>query len=124
MIWGRKKQVPDWAQALPAANSIEDLASKAGCIATQRITKDGARVGYMIRSGDRSAPEDTGWQFFAGDEDEAFLDDSSNSHVFSVNTIANHDRAIIPFLNAPDNTAWIRDGDTFIADPEGVPERD
>ena len=38
-----------------------------GCLATDRITVDGAPVGYMYRD-QPTRPEDSGWRFFAGDE--------------------------------------------------------
>ena len=64
---------------------------------------------------------DSGWWFVAGDEDDAFMADPSNHNVFDVNTIANHDPAIIPFLDAPVGSAFVRVGRSFVADPEGPP---
>jgi hypothetical protein len=40
-----------------------------------------------------------------------------------VNTIANYDPAIIPFLDAKADSAFFRQGATFLADPKGVPYR-
>lgn len=71
-----------------------------GAFATDRVTVDGAPIGYMDReTADR--PEDSGWRFFAGDEDQAYIDDLSHTSVFDVNTIANYDRDIIPYLDTP-----------------------
>ncbi|MBL7723403.1 MAG: DUF2185 domain-containing protein [Chitinophagaceae bacterium] len=47
---------------------------------------------------------DSGWQFFSGTEDQDYIDDTSNSAVYDVNTIANYDRAIIPYLDLPIGT--------------------
>ena len=47
---------------------------------------------------------DSGWRFLAGDEDEAYMNDSSNHHVFSINTICNYDRDIIPYIHAESGT--------------------
>ncbi|MEO0477451.1 MAG: DUF2185 domain-containing protein [Planctomycetota bacterium] len=78
-----------------------------GCIATDRITVDGELVGYMYREVGRR-PEDGGWRFFAGDETEEYLADSNHSGVYDVNTIANYDPSIVPLLDVPYGTAFIR----------------
>ena len=71
-----------------------------GCIATDKITVDGLRVGFMYRE----TPDfetDSGWRFFSGTETQDYADDSNNLQVYEVNTIANYDKAIIPYLNLP-----------------------
>ena len=71
-----------------------------GCIASDKVTVEGLPVGYMYR--DMPArPQDSGWRFLSGLEDEAYMADTSLHEVFDVNTIANHDPAIIPYLSAP-----------------------
>jgi hypothetical protein len=90
------------------------LADNSACLATDRITVDGAHVGFMYRDGD-------GWNFFAGDESQDYVDDPDNLGVFALNDIANYDRAILPYLDAPTGSAWIRDGNQFVPDPEGAP---
>ena len=70
-----------------------------GCIATDRITVDGAKVGYMYRE----APDDSldsGWRFFAGDESEDYTNDPANFAIYDVNTIANYDAEITMHLEA------------------------
>lgn len=74
-----------------------------GCIATDRITVDGARVGYMYRE-EPSNGMDSGWRFTAGDETEAYMDDPNHHEVYDVNTIANYDTEIVPFLSEPVGT--------------------
>lgn len=89
-----------------------------GCFATNRITVDGQKIGYMYREepdADSDFP-DSGWRFFAGDEDEEYLDDPENINVFSLNTICNYDEDIIPYLNAPYGSCFVRNGDIFVAD--------
>jgi hypothetical protein len=83
------------------ADQIKDLVRPmGGALATDRITVDGMAVGYMYREApDR--PEDSGWRFFAGDESQAYVDDSANTTVYAVNTIANYDPDIIPYLESP-----------------------
>ena len=84
------------------------------CVASNRITMEGAKVGYMYREeGDREA--DSGWRFLAGDETEEYAEDPANGKIFDVNIIAHHDPAIIPFLNSPIDSEFerIEGEDTF-----------
>ena len=60
-----------------------------GCIVSDRITKEGFKVGYMYREVPDEDNPDSGWRFLAGDEDESYMNDSSNHHVLSINTICN-----------------------------------
>lgn len=96
-----------------SANEIEPLLpgwkGPEGCIATDRITVDGCPVGYMYREEPDEEVPDNGWRFLAGDEDEAYMDNAANSSVYSINTICNYDRDIIPFLDAPYGSAFYRD---------------
>lgn len=69
-----------------------------GAFATDRITVDGEKVGYMYREKVRRQ-EDSGWRFFAGDENKAYIDDLSHTEIYSVNTVANYDPDIIPYLD-------------------------
>ncbi len=78
-----------------------------GCIATDKITVDGLPVGYMYR--EKPVDEvDTGWCFLSGTESQEYIDNSENSGVYMVNTIANYDKAIIPYLDLPAGIALER----------------
>jgi hypothetical protein len=73
---------------------------RSGCFITDRVTVDGCEIGYMYREkADR--PEDSGWRFFAGDEAQEYIYDSSHTGVYAVNTAANYDPDIIPYLTTP-----------------------
>ncbi|WP_295129321.1 DUF2185 domain-containing protein [uncultured Chitinophaga sp.] len=74
-----------------------------GCIATDKITVDGLPVIVMYR-GEPYNDMDSGWQFYSGTETQEYLDDAGNSEIYDVNTIANFDKAIIPYLNLPVGT--------------------
>jgi hypothetical protein len=92
------------------AEQIKPLATGHGsCLATDRITVDGAPVGYCYRE-DPDTPEDSGWRFFAGDESQEYTDDPDRIAIYDVNTIANYDPGIIPLLEAPPGAAFERDG--------------
>ncbi|MCG2614271.1 DUF2185 domain-containing protein [Terrimonas sp. NA20] len=71
-----------------------------GCVATDKITVHGEPVDYMVRE-EPLNDIDSGWQFFSGTETQEYLDDAKNSMVFDVNTIANYDPSIIPYLKLP-----------------------
>jgi len=94
-----------------------------GCMAVDRITVEGKKVGYMYRE-EPSRPDDSGWRFFSGDETEEYLDNQENIMIYDVNTIANYDPDIIPFLDAPYNTAFGRDLETgkFVKEDFEPPE--
>ena len=79
-----------------------------GCIVSDRITKEDN--------------PDSGWRFLAGDEDESYMNDSSNHHVLSINTICNYDRDIIPYIHAEIGSVYIRTGsNTFEIDDGSKP---
>ena len=77
---------------------IKDLIKPMGyCIASDRITVDGAKIGFMYRE-EKEDEDDSGWRFLAGDESEEYLDDTQRFMMFDVNYVANLDSAIIPYL--------------------------
>jgi hypothetical protein len=74
-----------------------------GAFATDMITVAGKKVDYMVRQPpDREG--DSGWVFYGGGETQEYLDDSDNTSIYAVNTIANYDPEIIPFLTYPPGT--------------------
>ena len=81
-----------------------------GCIASDRITVDGCRVGHMYREAPDSAV-DSGWRFLAGDESEEYLGDADRFELYDVNTIANYDESIIEWLESPPGSAFGRSAD-------------
>ena len=90
-----KDLLPDWSGA-------------DGCIATNRITVEGRKVGYCYRE----KPDggwDSGWRFTAGDESDEYMDDPNNAGIYKLNTICNDDPDIIPLLNTPAPCAFERD---------------
>lgn len=93
-----------------AADQLETLIEgQGGCIATDRITVDGAPVGYMYRE-PPSNSGDSGWRFFAGDESDDYVNDAANLEIYDVNTIANYDRDVIPLLSSLIGSAFAREG--------------
>ena len=90
-----KSLLPDWKGA-------------DGCIATNRITVEGRKVGYCYRE-EPDGGWDSGWRFTAGDESDEYMDDPNNAGIYKLNTICNDDPDIISLLNTPAPCAFERD---------------
>jgi hypothetical protein len=90
------------------ANEIKPLAVGYGaCIASDQITAEGKKVGFMYREEPSpSVQADSGWRFFSGEEAQEYVDDANNLCFYDINTIANYDNSIIPFLVAPIGSAF------------------
>ena len=87
---------------------LSDWKGADGCIATNRITVEGYKVGYCYRE-NPDGDWDSGWRFTAGDESEEYMDDPNNAGIYKLNTICNDDPDIIPLLNTPTPCAFERD---------------
>ena len=94
-----------------------------GCLATDHITVLGKPVGWCYRERPDGQYPDSGWRFFSGEEDDAYVNDVSHVGVYDLNTICNYDPDIIPLLSAPFGTAYARGEDgKFHAEPFEAPE--
>jgi len=80
---------------------------RGACIATDSITVQGQPVGFMYREESEKA-HDSGWHFFATTDTQEYVDDPDNMAIYDVNTIANYDPDIVPFLDAPYGSAFER----------------
>jgi hypothetical protein len=90
------------------ADQIHQVTPQMGsCIASDMITVDGLPVCWMYRE-EPDDDIDSGWRFFSGEEDDAYANNAANLSRYDVNTIANYDRDIIPFLAAPFGSAFER----------------
>ena len=79
-------------------DEIKELVPPRGyCYASDMITVDGHKVGFMYREA-KEDDDDSGWRFYSGLETEEYVDDEHNVMMFDVNYIANIDPAIIPYL--------------------------
>lgn len=79
-----------------------------GCIVSDKITKEGFKVGYMYREEPSNNNPDSGWRFASGNEDDKYMNNPNNHHIFAINTICNYDRDIIPYLKSKVGSAYIR----------------
>ena len=103
-----KHLLPDWEGA-------------DGCIASNRITVEGCKVGCCYRE-QPDGGWDSGWRFTAGDESEAYMDDPNNAGIYKLNTICNDDPDIIPLLYTPAPCAFARDENGVFQPEELEPE--
>ena len=97
-----------YVKAEDMKNLLPDWDGANGCIATNRITVEGCKVGYCYRE-KPDGDWDSGWRFTAGDESDAYMDDPNNSGIYGLNTICNDDPDIISLLKSPYNSAFERD---------------
>ena len=72
---------------------------KGGCIASDKITVEGQKISYMYRENPTNE-SDSGWRFFAGNEDDTYTHDPDNFGIFDLNTLCNYDKTIIPYLES------------------------
>ena len=89
-----------------------------GCLATDKITVDGSKVGYMYRD-EPDNDIDSGWRFLEGSEDDEYMENAGNVGVYKLNTICKYDHDIIPYLKSPVGSAYSRaDGGGFEKDED------
>jgi hypothetical protein len=106
------------------ADQIRPLVpGRGGCYATDHITVEGHRVGYMYRERPRD-DWDSGWRFFSGRESDEYTNDPANFAIYDVNTIANYDPEIIPLLDSAFGSAFARDARSgrFVEEAWSPPE--
>ena len=80
-----------------------------GCIATDKITVEGFKIGYMNREKPNPKYPDSFWRFFQGEESDEYIKDVKNSGIYDLNTICNYDPSIIPLLKSPYGVCYYRD---------------
>ena len=87
---------------------LPDWEGAEGCLATNRITVEGCKIGYCYRE-EPDGDWDSGWRFTSGDESNAYMDDPNNAGIYSLNSICNDDPDIIPLLSTAAPCAFERD---------------
>jgi hypothetical protein len=78
------------------------------CFATNRILKDGEKVGYLYRESPDSE-NDSGWRFTANDESDGYMNESGNCCYVSVGLVLSCDDSFIHLLDSPAGSFFIRD---------------
>lgn len=77
-------------------------------LATRYLVDNGRKVRFMYRERPDSK-DDSGWRFFSGDEDQAYVDDPANIAIYDIETILGLDRDVEPYLSAPEGSAFERE---------------
>ncbi len=77
------------------------------CVVSKKITREGWKVGFMLRE-ELHDEEDSGWQFFAGDEDDDYINNVEHVELCKVHSIARIDPAVINHIDSPIGTRLIR----------------
>ena len=70
------------------------------CFVTQRIMRDGQKIGYLYRE-EPDREEDSGWRFLCGDESQDYMDDADNICLVSLGAVLSKDDRILSLLDAP-----------------------
>jgi hypothetical protein len=99
--------IPAKKFAIPSDQIRPVATGRGGCFASDMITVRGKPVAYMYRQLPRNK-WDSGWVFLAGTESQEYMDNASNHEIYDVNTIANYDQGIVPFLDTPPPCAFER----------------
>lgn len=88
------------------------------CYASDSIMVDGKPIGYCYRVEPDETDTlgwDSGWRFFAVDDDEEYRNNPKNIGNFELNTLCNVDSLILPLLHAPFGSAFRRvEGGDFV----------
>lgn len=93
-----------------------------GCMVSDKITKEGWKVGYMYREEPSPNNPDSGWRFFKGDEDEEYTSNPDNVHIFALNTICNYDIDIISYLHSTIGASYVRVNENTFEIDDGTKE--
>ena len=88
-----------------------------GAIVSRTILDGGEPIRFAERMAP-SRPEDSGWAFSSGVEDEAYMDEPSNFAVVSLRELVDRFKALEPILESPEGALFRLDGARFVADSE------
>ena len=92
---------------IPKEEIVRLIPNMGGAFATDHITVEGKLLSYMYRE-EPTMKWIVDGDFFSGEENQDYVDDSSNTSIYEVNTIANYEPAIIELLNTPYPCAFER----------------
>ena len=108
-----ERHIIDTEHAEPG-NLVSRLSQR--CFVTNRVLKDGARIGYLYRE-PPDADDDSGWRFTANDESTEYMEDERNSAYVSLGAVLSKDDSVLSLLSSPEGSAFVRgaNGDEFVA---------
>ncbi len=88
-----------------------------GAIVTRAILEDGESIRFAERM-EPNNPNDSGWFFSAGVEDEAYMEDPNNFVVVKLQTIIDRFPAASNIITYPEGSMFKLNGDSFVVDDE------
>lgn len=80
-----------------------------GYVLATKMLVDGKRKVRFMYCEEPDNPNDSGWRFFCGDEDDAYANDPDNIGIYDINTILKIDSSILPYLDSAPGTAFERE---------------
>lgn len=93
-------------------------------VVSKRVTEGHCKVGFM-RRGPQHDEDDSGWEFFAGDEGEDAVEDVGNFVLCYVGAVAQIDDVVLRYLDSEEGTELVRvSADEFAADEGQEPHLD
>lgn len=94
-------------------NEQLDAKYSAHCIVSNRVLKDGARVGFLYReAADRD--DDSGWCITAGDESQDYMDDVTNVSYVTLSAVLKCDSTIMNLLDSEVGAEFVRVGSSAL----------
>jgi len=98
-----------------SSNLVERYVKR--CFVTNRVLRDGQRVGYIYRE-DPDEEKDSGWRLTANDESEEYMENSENLAYVSLGAVLSKDDSFRHLLESPVGSAFVRDEESgeFIGD--------
>lgn len=79
-----------------------------GCVVSKKVFDENYKIGYMKRDFPSGEYPDSCWRFFVGDEDKTYTNDSNNMQIYSLKSVIEHDSDIEKYLNASNESEFIR----------------
>ena len=76
-------------------------------VVSAKITKEGFKAGYMVRRTPHNEI-DSGWQFFAGNEDDDYANDVKNFELVTLGYLDRLDSDVLKYIENPVGTELIR----------------
>ena len=90
-------------------NKENFVMEKFGYVMATKMLVDGRRkVRFMYRE-TPDGPQDSGWRFFCGDEDNEYVNNPENIGIYDINTLLGIDKSILPYLQATEGSAFERE---------------
>lgn len=86
-----------------------------GAIVTRKILDDGEPIRFAERMAPNN-PDDSGWAFSSGTEDDEYMDNASNLAIVRLATLVERHPEVAEILDAPVGGLFKREGDRLVVD--------